>query len=441
MTISKGLVSAVNICLLSTALVLRADPSSDQKIVVNDADLARINADRADILHNASIVSLSSAVAPYINCDGYRDLLVLDNKITPILIMDLVRSENAQIKYGKNHFSPYPKDDAQWLRLAEQEQQEIRSSTIPRFICLKILAGTTFGKANHRTGLDGIEETYSWLEWWKENNNLYDLRLKDSEKYESDLDEGKRWPFLSCKTNHGLLDVRAVRSTFKNIIENAAAEAGVKVVVGDDGNKTSYIGGLTNVIMAVNYRQMTFDEFARAITEQLRLGFPWKKEGDTYYFGGGDPAPGRWMMADKFDDLVCEIKMDRTVFNIGESMRLGISLRYVGRKSEDIEILARVPLDDNPAFVINIVDENGKLLSNHRASRIRAAVMPTMKFGGANSPKQFMAEIDLSQIFSISQPGDYTVTVSYKVGQDLNAGKPIWRGETVSGAVYLKILK
>jgi len=430
--------------LLCTALFFCAYQFSrgEQKITVDDADVARIDSGRVNILANAKLVSLSSSPAPYLDCDGYRDLLKLDNKIIPMLIREMVQFENSSILYGKKHYLPSPKDNKEWLQRARLERQETSARAMPRFICLIALANTSFGKASHRTGFDGIEEIYQWLHWWEANKDRYALTFKDSERFDvGDLDEGKNWPHLSCKMTNGLLNVRAVHATFKNIVENAAAEAGVDVVVGDNGEKSSYIGGLTNIITAINYKEMTFDEFAFAITEQIQFGFPWRKGGDIYYFGTGDPAPGRWMMGLRFEDLICEIKMDKTVFKIGERMPVGISLRYPDRKGTGIEIIAGAPPEEFPVFVVQVMDEDGNPMSRSWAAGTAASRLSTRKLGGATNVKQFLGEIDLSRIFKFAKPGDYAVTVIYKVGQDLNAGEPVWRGETASEAVYVKIVR
>lgn len=415
-----------------------------QKVVVDDADFARINAARADILEHVRAVSLSSSLGPYFDCDGYREMVKLDNKVIPVVLRDLVRMENSRILYGKAQFEPRPKDNEEWLQRARQAQQEIAAGTLPWFISVSVLAGTSFGKAARATGFDGTDDIYQWVKWWKENRGLYALTFHDSDRFDvGDLTRGKDWPHMSCRMTDGLLDVRAVSATFKNIIENAAAEAGVKVALGDDGRKSSYIGGSVNVITSIDYRQMTFDEFAYAIAEQISFGYPRRKEGDTYYFGTGDPAPGRWMVGNRSNDLICDIKMDRTVFRTGERMPLGISLRYLVTNPAGIEILAGAPAEEYPVFVVQVLDADGKMLPTARTDRIENGSLKTARLGGAGNASQWVGEIDLARLFDFQKPGDYTVTVTYKLGPDKDVamqGKPLWYGQTASVAVFVKII-
>jgi len=414
----------------------------EEKIVIDDLDLEKINSSKLDILRRSREVMYSSSTAPYLDCDGYRELLRLDNKIIPILLSDLVKLDESSVLYGKNHYHPYPQNDREWMESARKEQQENSLNVIPRFISLIALAGTSHGKADHRTGYDGGGEIYKWLKWWKENKSQFAFRFKGSENFDiGDLDVQIGWPHLSCRMIDGLLNVRA-GATIKNIIENAAAEAGAKVFVGDDGRKTSYPGGsLTNLIVAVNFKEMTFDEFASAVAEKMQINYPWRKENGIYYFGTGDPAPGRWMMEGVVDDLVCEIKMDRTVFKNDARMPLDFSLRYMDRKGTSVGIVAGTPAENYPVFVVEIMDSYGNLLTQKSSSNIATNELNLVELGGGKPQKQYVGVIDLGKLFDFKNPGDYTVTFKYKTDQGLKFSSGIWWGELISGHVFLKIMK
>ena len=428
--------------MLCTVLLFANPVSSGmQKIVVDDADLARIAAAKDDIFSHVLRVSSSSLMEPYLNCDGYRELQKLDNKIIPFVIQDLVRIENSRVLYGKGHYQPLPKDNQEWLLRARQ----VADGTMPEFIYLSLLAGTSYGKAALRTGSERINEAYRWLQWWKENRDHYALTFKNAEKFDvGECEKEKTSPHLRCRMIDGLLNVRAVSATIKNIIDNAAAAAGVRAVVGNDGQANSFMGsGRTNIITSIDFRLMTFDEFAYAIAERVSIGYPWRKDGDTYYFGTGDPATGRWMVSSTTNsprDLVCDIKMDRTVFRTSEQMPLEIDLRYLGAGEKGIEIIAGIPAEEYPVFVVQVVDEDDQPLLANQTGAIRGGELSTLKLGGPGNARRFVGEIDLSHFVIFAKPGDYTVTLTYKVGQDLSPGKEVWRGETVSGAVFVRIV-
>jgi hypothetical protein len=136
------------------------------------------------------------------------------------------------------------------------------------------------------------------------------------------------------------------------------------------------------LIVAVNFKEMTFDEFASAIAEKMQINYPWRKENGTYYFGNGDPAPGRWMMEGVVGDLVCEIKMDRTVFKNGERMPLDFSLRYMDRKGTSVGIVAGTPTKKNPVFIVEIMDSYGNLLAQRSASTTVTNELNLVELGG-----------------------------------------------------------
>ncbi len=247
-----------------------------QNMVVDDAVLNRFNSAKLNILAHAKSVMTSSSTTDYLNCDGYKDLLALDDKVIPLMIRELVQFENSNTIYGKKHYQPIPANDKMWLERVQSERMKIQDKTIPRFICHATLANTTAGKSAQRTGYDGTNETYQWLKWWKENKNRYTLVFEDSENFDIDkIDYGEALPLHpKCKMTGELLDVVAVGSSWLEILQYVAKETGMKVIVCHD----------ENISMSVSYRGLTFNEFAFALAHDP-LYIKLQKQGDTYYFG------------------------------------------------------------------------------------------------------------------------------------------------------------
>ena len=133
--------------------------------------------------------------------------------------------------------------------------------------------------------------------------------------------------------------------------------------------------------------------------------------------------------------------MDRTVFKNGERMPLDFSLRYMDRKGTSVGIVAGTPAENYSVFIVEIMDSYGNLLARRSAPTIATNELNLVELGGGKPQKQYIGVIDLGKLFDFKNPGDYTVTFKYKTDQGLKFITEIWRGEFISGQVFLKIVK
>ena len=238
-------------------------------------------------------------------------------KALPYLVRQFQLQEESRVILGSKVANAELADLQDLHKYNEQRPEELKKGVKPwlGYHVLRIMLGDLDDLLAAAIGDD--PRPFSWIDWWEQNKARYVFETREPVKIDTAY-KFHSFPHISTTRDGNFLTIDACSATYRQIIERAAAEMGVRVFIGEH----PYLQVITNVRM----RSVTFDEFAHLIGLTVSVApFPYNVEDGIYRFGGDKPQEPRTICNKDWG-----IKMGKTVFNEGDKIPVTVIPRWGG---------------------------------------------------------------------------------------------------------------
>ena len=288
----------------------------ERTVVITQADEEAIKGLLEDWREHQSKVSYSSSTEPYFDCEAHRRILECGRKAVPYLAEQLARQEATEAYIGSALIDDPDvrtlQDVYEYNRL---RKAQVYDETLAGWILTGVLRELTSPEGSSRENVDGRGEVIDWLDWWKHHEERFTFASGKRPDIVVQRDKRRVAPHVTTTFKDGLLDICAISATYRQILERAAAEVGIRTFIGEH----RYI----DVIGSVRMKSVTYQEFLYMVGRSIYInGFDYRKVEDGYWVGGRKPAEPRVLYSKGW-----AIVMGRTVFGVGEDIPITIIAR------------------------------------------------------------------------------------------------------------------
>jgi hypothetical protein len=316
----KDSIAVICVCACLCGAFLRAAAGSsvaqDRPVVITQADEEAIKRILDNWREHQSKVSYSSMVEPYFDCEAHRQILEYGWKAVPHLVGQLARQEATEAYVGSALI-----DDPNVRTLQDVSQNNrlrktrLYDETLASWILTGVLQELTSPEGLRKENAGGRSQVNDWLDWWRLREQRFVFASGGRPDIVVPREKRRLTPHIATSVKDGLLDICAVSATYRQILERAAAEVGIRTFIGEH----RYI----DVIGSVRMKSVTYQEFLYMVGRSIYInGFDYRKVEDGYSVGGRKPAEPRVLYSKGW-----AIVMDRTVFGVGEDIPVTIIAR------------------------------------------------------------------------------------------------------------------
>lgn len=281
MLIQVILIGGVVSSMIGCAGTVRAGgPRSEKMVVITQADNDGIKSVLKELKRHQDKVRVSSIPADYLNCEAYEKLLGYGRKAVPYLIEQVATMEAAFAYIGSAIIdSDQVKTPAQVYRYNSRRTNRM-NETLAFFILDEALKEIVFPEMTRRQRrrYTGYTEVFEWINWWQQHKDKFEFKTKNPVIIPP-LRTNYPWGrIVKVTVRNGLIDVVAVGTTYRRIIERVAKKASVAVSFG----KQEYLDVTTSVCM----KSVTFEEFLYMLGRGVSIaGFQYRKTDTGYRIG------------------------------------------------------------------------------------------------------------------------------------------------------------
>ena len=234
----RGPILIICVCACLCGAFLPAAPEScaarDRTVVITQADDEAIKGILQNWREHQSKVSYSSMVEPYFDCEAHRQLLEYGWKAVPYVVGQLARQEAAEAYVGSALIDDPNlhtlQDVYEYNRL---RKTQVHNETLAGWILTGVLQELTSPEGSRKENAGGHSEVTDWLDWWKHHKERFVFASGRRPYIVVPREKRRLIPQIATSVKDGLLDICAVGVTYRQILERAAAEVGIRTFIGE----------------------------------------------------------------------------------------------------------------------------------------------------------------------------------------------------------------